>query len=241
MTNVMAHMKTNCPSCAEGLSPYFLFTRWNPYRFHCPRCRAPLAFAAASMLVTTGAVLSLLMVSIGIYLEETNVLPKFGGLLFGLTLSVIPLFLLLLRLHRQGRLRVELAQDRSHRAAGRYDYALVILAPASLLLLLGIGAVATSVSVPSKNIERHASQEMILEQVKAGTLPPERTVHLITSGIEADRALGELFQVTKRFLSFLGWSLSALAAWLLIAGYFALRRRNKWPQPMPAPSGPERA
>lgn len=176
------------------------------------------------------------MVSVGIYLEETKLLPKFGGLLFGLVLSVVPLFLLLLRRQRQGRLRVELAQDRSQRAAGRYDYALVILAPASLLLLIGIGAVATSVSVPSTNAGRHAQQEMILEQVKTGTLPPERAVHLVTSGIEADRALAEFFQVTKRLLSFLGWSVSALATWLLIAAYFALRRRNKGFQPMSTPS-----
>jgi len=180
------------------------------------------------------------MISIGIYLEETKVLPKFGGLVFGLIFSAAPLLLLLLRLQRQGRLRVELAQDGSHSAAGRYDYALVILAPASLLLLIGIGAFVTSVSVPTTNPERHAKQEMILQQVKAGTLPPERTAHLITSGIEADRAQAEFYQATKRLLSFLGWFLSAIATWLLIAGYFVLRRPNKRFQPMSSPSEPGR-
>lgn len=233
-------MKINCPRCTQGLTSFFLLSRWNPYLFHCPHCSASLAFVAASKWVTTGVVLAPVMVSIGIYLEETEVLPKFGGLVFGLTLSVALLFLLLLHLQRQGRLRVELAQDRSHRAAGRYDYALVILAPAFLLLLLGLGAFVTSMSVPATNAEHHAKQEIILEQVKAGALPPEQKDHLITSGIEADRALAELYQATKRLLSFVGWLLSALAIWLLIAGYFALRRRNKRIQPMSAPSEPGR-
>ena len=220
-------MNTKCPGCAADLRSFFVLSRWNPYWFPCPHCHAPLAFAAASKLVAAGAALALTMVAIGIFLEETGALPSLGGVAFGLLFSVMPLFLVVAFLQKHGRLRVEIAQDRSQRLGGRYAYALVILAPAFLLLATGIGLFMASSAIPATDPERYAKQETILEQVKAGTLPPERATRLVAGGIAADRAESEFNHATKRMLSFFGWLITMVAIWLLIAGYLGIRKPNK--------------
>lgn len=220
-------MKTNCPACAKGLTPLFLLSRWNPYLFQCPHCQVSLAFPAASKGVAVGIALGLVMIAIGIYLEEIKVLPKFGGLAFGLLFALAPLLLGLTILERLGRIHVGLAPNKSEHHAGRYNYTFVIVAPAFLLLVIGVGAFTASTFIRPINPEHYAKQDMVLEQLKDGALPSDRAAHLIASGIEADRAQDRFNQTTKRLLSFLGVSITGVAAWLLFGGYMAFRRPNK--------------
>jgi len=224
-------MSTKCPACTKDLAPLFLFSRWNPYLFRCPHCSAALAFVEASKAVISGMTLALVMVALGLYLEEAKVLPKFGGLIFGLVLTLLPLFLVFVFLHKRGRVHLGLAPGRSQLLADRYNYGVVILMPALLLLVIGIGSLVASTAIPTATQEHYAKQAAILEDLKSGTLPPERAARLIKSGIEADRAQEEFNRSTKRLLSLLGWLVTGATAWLLIAGYVALRRPNQRLQP----------
>jgi hypothetical protein len=220
-------MNTNCPACGKGLTTFFLLSRWNPYLFQCPHCHASLAFPAASKGVAVGMALGLVMVAIGIYLEEIKVIPKFGGLAFVLFFSIAPLLFVHSVLARHGRLRVGRAPAKSEHQAARYNYILVIVLPTFLLLVIGVGAVTVSGFIRPITPEHYAKQEMVLEQLKTRTLPSEKADHLIASGIKADRAHDRFIQSIKGLLSFMGVAITAFAAWLLFGGYMAFRRPNK--------------
>lgn len=220
-------MKTNCPACSRGLTLPFLLTRWNPYVFRCPHCHASLAFPAASKWIAASVALGLVMAAGGIYLEEIQVIPKLGGLAFGLFFSIAPLLLVLAFLERRGRLRVDLAREKSERRAGQYNYLFVILLPAFLLLVIGAGAFTASKFIPPASREHSAKQDAVLEQLEAGTLSSDKAAHLIASGIMADRAREKFNQTAKRLLSMLGVAITGVAAWLLYGGYMAFGRSNK--------------
>jgi hypothetical protein len=94
-----------------------------------------------------------------------------------------------------------------------------------------------STLILAEDPERYAKQDKIIEQAAAGTLTPERAAQLITSLIEADRAQDEFLEEIKKLLSFMGVMLTAIAAWLLGAGYMALRGQSNRLQPAPSSSG----
>jgi hypothetical protein len=196
-----------------------------------------LASAAASKAIAVGVTVGVVMSAIGIYLEEINVLPEFGSFAFGLILGVVPAALAVAILQRQGRLKVRLAPTRSEHLAGRYDYTFVFVAPALGLLVFAVGAFTMSTLILAEDPERYAKQVKIIEQAAAGTLTPERAAQLITSLIEADRAQDEFLEEIKKLLSFMGVMLTAIAAWLLGAGYMALRGQSNRLQPAPSSSG----
>jgi hypothetical protein len=169
------------------------------------------------------------VVGLAIGLEKGGVVSELGGLLTVFIGGPILMACVLVPLWKLGAWSVTAAPSASKTRAGRYDYALVILAPSIFLASIGAFIISASRMIEPMRQDQRVKLEAGYRKAKGGSIPAEAANTIVAAAARAKLSQDEFDRSQKRELLSLGIGINATVVWLLVTGCFAYKR-SKAPQ-----------
>lgn len=217
---------TRCPACGAGLAVTYLLSRWNPFRFLCPRCGAALAYGNTTKSILLGMAIGALAGCGAIWLDSEGVVTGHAAFVLSLAVGVGVALAWVASRHRRGRVAIRLADSSTAGSARNYGYGLGIALPAAVVLLGGLALVLASV-VWTRRLDCafYANLEGVADATGEAGMSQEESVAVIGRLARALRSQHRMEHSTIRLLFRLGTIIALLALWIQVGGWFATRSK----------------